>query len=399
MIEDFDREIDALLRRTAQGERASANSRFRIPDSKSPHLDADEIVAYAENALPEKLKLNFTAHFADCRRCRAILSNVAALDSETPAEIVRAKKTKSAATAPIAWYRRLFAAPNPAYALGALLLIFVGLAVFIFTKNAAPNAEISQAREAPVNMSGGGGVSSDGETPEIETGASSNAMMMSNRAVSVQSNAAQTNAAMQNSARDGYSSSGSAMSNAGAVAAANKPVDAESEAAKNKSQNDAAVAPTLPPDENRGRGSSFAAPKSGKLEKEETRALENSSNLSDSVSSSATAAKPAAPKTDQPPAKSSETINRSADAMLKSPAKKSARTVETENAETRIVGGKTFRRGGNIWYDTTYGGQSATGVSRGSSEFKKLDAGLRSIADAFGGTIVVVFNGKAYRIQ
>jgi hypothetical protein len=37
-------------------------------------------------------------------------------------------------------------------------------------------------------------------------------------------------------------------------------------------------------------------------------------------------------------------------------------------------------------------------VRRGSHEFKKLDSGLRSIANELYGTVVIVWKGKAYRI-
>jgi hypothetical protein len=67
--------------------------------------------------------------------------------------------------------------------------------------------------------------------------------------------------------------------------------------------------------------------------------------------------------------------------------------------EAISVGGKTFKRENNVWYDSTYRGQATTNVARGTNEYKKLDAGLRGIAENLGGTIVVVWKQKAYRIQ
>ena len=66
---------------------------------------------------------------------------------------------------------------------------------------------------------------------------------------------------------------------------------------------------------------------------------------------------------------------------------------------TRIAGGKTFNNRERVWYDTAYTGQATTNVRRGSEEFKKLDSGLRDIANMIGGTVVVVWKTKAYRIQ
>ena len=68
-------------------------------------------------------------------------------------------------------------------------------------------------------------------------------------------------------------------------------------------------------------------------------------------------------------------------------------------AETTNVGGKTFKRANNSWIDSAYRGQATTNVSRGTKEYKKLDSGLRGIAENLGGTVIIVWKEKAYRIQ
>ena len=65
----------------------------------------------------------------------------------------------------------------------------------------------------------------------------------------------------------------------------------------------------------------------------------------------------------------------------------------------RTAGGKKFEMKQGAWYDTSYRGQGTKNVRRGTSEYRALDSGLRSIAESIGGTVVVVWNGKAYRIQ
>jgi hypothetical protein len=65
----------------------------------------------------------------------------------------------------------------------------------------------------------------------------------------------------------------------------------------------------------------------------------------------------------------------------------------------REVNGKSFSRVGSVWYDAAYQGQQTKDVRRGTNEYKKLDSGLRSIADTLGGTVVVVWRDGAYRIQ
>ena len=396
---DFDKEIDALLRQTARtGEAAFADSKFQVPNSKSPHLDADEISAFAENALPEKMKLLFTAHFADCDRCRKILSNVVALNSETQTETARGGEIKLAAPVVIPWYKRLFATPNPAYAMGALVLVFAGLIGFTFLKNTTQTAEVSQIKEKPVNM---GGASSDGETVTTET-ASAPTNSMSNGGSSMMSNAASMSNSMQsNSAmtRDGFSSNAASMSN-GASLSSNAGVNAQS-AVKNKSQTAEPATTPSEPNENLGRSANFAEQKQSLVDKEKTRAPENEDKLTDN--SSVAAPKPA-PKTDAPappPAKSSGMNTRSATTLSADSAqdKKNARRAETENVETRKVGDKNFQRKGGVWYDAAYNGQSTTNVARGTESYRKLDSGLRSIAETLSGTIVVLWKSKAYRIQ
>ena len=42
---------------------------------------------------------------------------------------------------------------------------------------------------------------------------------------------------------------------------------------------------------------------------------------------------------------------------------------------------------------------SVRNVSRESDEYRALDSGIRSIAEQLGGDVLVVWKGKAYRIQ
>ena len=76
-------------------------------------------------------------------------------------------------------------------------------------------------------------------------------------------------------------------------------------------------------------------------------------------------------------------------------------TLETRSnaGETRSVGGKSFNNVGGIWFDSALGKQKQKTVRRGTNDYSKLDAGLRSIADQLGGTVVVLWGGKAYRIE
>jgi hypothetical protein len=71
----------------------------------------------------------------------------------------------------------------------------------------------------------------------------------------------------------------------------------------------------------------------------------------------------------------------------------------SDDSGAKQAGDKRFTHRNGIWYDAAYHGQALKTIRRGSDEFKKLDAGLREIANSMGGTVVVVWKEKAYRIQ
>ena len=122
---EFDKEIDAILRKARGGEVAA---------SFNSHLDADEISAFAENVLPQKMQQNYTVHLADCIRCRTILSNVISLNSAEVQTVSSAVPQEIVAPS-IPWYKRLFAMPNLAYTMGALVLVFGGFLGFLVLQN------------------------------------------------------------------------------------------------------------------------------------------------------------------------------------------------------------------------------------------------------------------------
>ena len=72
-------------------------------------------------------------------------------------------------------------------------------------------------------------------------------------------------------------------------------------------------------------------------------------------------------------------------------------------AETRTVMGRQFTREGDAWVDVAYDAPRATvRLSRGSEQFRALVAdepGIRTIAEQLNGVVIVVWKGRAYRIQ
>ncbi len=380
MTSEFDKEIDALLQQAAKGETAS------IVNLNSAHLDADEISAFVDNALPEKIKQKYTIHLADCSRCRSILSNLIALNSEAETEIVQAVKPEKVVTVVIPWYRKLFAYPNLAFTMGALLLAFTGLVAFVVlqNKNNSPGLEISQISEKTEKSQG---PSFDESLPAPESFSNS---MSSNSSMS-------TNSMMSNAAPNVSNTNFAAvykenkLTNPSAAnlntSAAPKPnVPAVEPPKPELSNNNFALLP------NRSNLQTQAANTNATAKKEQLRKEANQNKEAKTLTDADTA-KPAPNQTaEQLPVNGRNT---GSEALRAARAKEKAQ----ENSEIISFGGKTFKRANNVWTDSAYKGQTTTSISRGTNEYKKLDFGLRSIAENLGGTVVIVWKEKAYRIQ
>ncbi|MDQ3749352.1 MAG: zf-HC2 domain-containing protein [Acidobacteriota bacterium] len=381
---EFDKEIDALLRQTAQGKTAfaAANPKSKIQNPKLLHLGADEISAFAENALPEKTRAVYTTHLADCDRCRKILSNVISLNAESENETVQAEE-KEIVPAPIPWYRKLFVFPNLAYTLGALVLVFSGIAVLTVLQNSnnSRNAEISQVSE---RQSNGKGMSSDGDAMAVES--YSNSMMSSNM---MMSNSASMNSASNSAANFSTLPSAPVMtanSNAPAQRESDKDLKRESKAAApQKEPADSAktdvpvitVAPPSPKENNY----------SAENEAQKQQPAQNSIPPNQTIIAPDSRNIQSLPKL----TKRAESKNKKLE--------ESKNDAQEKSIETTSVGGKNFKRTNNAWYDSAYREQPTINITRGTKEYKKLDSGLRGIAENLGGTVVVVWKEKAYRIQ
>ncbi len=120
MKPEFDKEMDSLLR--AHARRGGAHAA-----TADAHLDADELSAYAERALPESARARYSAHLADCDGCRAqvvLLARAAGV-----AERMAERGAVTVATQAPSWRARLAALFAPGawrYALPVIALLLVG---------------------------------------------------------------------------------------------------------------------------------------------------------------------------------------------------------------------------------------------------------------------------------
>lgn len=381
---EFDKEIDILLRQARKGETV-----FTATIPQSAHLDADEISAFAENALPEKAKQVYTTHLADCDSCRKSLSDLILLNAEN--EIALSPENVVVALPPtIPWYRKLFALPNLAYTLGALIVLFGGIVGFTVLRNLtnSQNAEVAQINEKP-QISRQTPSESAAETSESNISANSNTVVKSNTATVYQSN----------------SMISDAPKNSNMSVAPNKPVpsSAKLKKAEPSRENDLAAV--------NKQGESFAP---GEAKTERNNEAPTSNNLTaagltarkkpaeDESSNDKNATKPETSinrrQISELPVNGRQTGELQSSPAAKSDLKKAKNSDATGNAAT-IVGSKTFNRKSSVWYDANYNQQSTINITRGTEKYKKLDKELRTIVENLGGTVVIVWKDKAYRIQ
>lgn len=393
---DFDKEIDTLLRK------AQRDGPVLIGDfASSSHLDADELSAFAENAMPENSRALYTAHVADCDRCRKILSSLLMMNAET-APAAASPSVITIAERSIPWYKRLLLFPNLGYVMGGLVLIFAGFLGFtvIQKSGVVEDAMVSQSVESASTQ---GGPNFQDE-PSYTTDATHSANTTSaNSAANVTIGA--PSAAGSNMNTSASTETRSAAENApiaGARAGENFVLDGvapSTEVTVTAAPPAAATQPTRPKD----------ARERDDFAKEKSEDKASGGLLMQESAKSDLALKPQSPgSVNQSQAQSGPMRNNESqynrqlenlDARARAAAKKSVKRDEESPSGRRTVGGKTFEGKQGVWYDTTFQGRPTINVRRGTDEFNKLDSGLRSIANSLSGTVVIVWGAKAYRIQ
>jgi len=389
---DFDKEINALLRQAAR------SGEF-VSTIEQNHLDADEISAFAENALPEKTRNVYTKHFAECDRCRKILANTILLNTEAETE-----SASSAVAAPISevvaakipWYRKMFLMPNLAYTMGGLVLVFGGMLGFLALQNLNKNgiSDVSQIQQNETARSSGPNASDNGISYNSNSAASNANTTASNSATTTTNSSSNSMASVSNSA----------MSNTQTFPP-DKPLIQPSmpaEIADESQKQD----PAKPTDD------VMSAKKSeSKDAKEEEFSDKNKSAeaRNDEVAKATTdsaAAPPPAPKS-MPP-QPSITMRRAENLPQTAPnEKKRDRAALGATNNSRQIGGKIFNRVGGVWIDSAYNKTDSSNMAlppartirRGSSEYQKLDKQVRIIAESLDGAVIVVWRSGAYRIQ
>ena len=376
---DFDKEIDALLRK-------GLNGRSPTGDALAPHLDADELSAFAENVLPAKTRAFHMAHIADCDRCRRILSNLVMLNAGTESEILESVAAAPAVVSvPEPWYRRLMLFPNLAYVMGGLVLVFGGLFAFSVLQSgdyerAASDEQITQ--EAPAAR---------GPMASSEPDYSSMANTSANAANTAANVSSHSLASVSNSANK--TAAGSLTnSNASGLAAPSVTAKEELDGRVNVPY-EADVSRVSPPSPPPAAITQAAPVPATKDDSAATRAL------GDSEAEEKKKRTEADTRLRQSPRRDSGGVAKATPGPEMNRQVYPNQSSNTFELPTRTINGKAFSRRNNVWYDDSYKGQTTTNVRRNTDDYRKLDRGLRTIAESLDGVVVVVWTGKVYRIQ
>lgn len=366
---EFDKEIDALLRKAGKSGEAAAP----VLDS---HLDADEISMFAENAAPEAARSRMIVHFADCDRCRTILSNVVALNLENPVaeqteSVVPLKNEVEGPSSLAGW----FSTRNLAFGFGALALVFAGFMGFAVIRNMTSGpTELAQADQKESNAAA--------KVTEAASNTTAGAPVMA------ESESANTNS--EQLVAD------PASPEAPLAIAKNNAITGKDVARRQETDNDGFSGARS----DLGRMRDSADKRTVSEVREET--------MDDSMAAEGKRAARQSQPAPPPPAKPSASVLTTRGAVEKKKEDERAVSADEEVAadavapadqNKRQVSGRTFNKRNGIWYDSSYRNEPTTNVRRGTSNYRSLDAGVRSIADQLPGTIVVVWKTKAYKIQ
>ena len=385
---EFDNEIDALLRKARDGRGVL------VGDTMKLHLDADEISAFAENAVPNAAKLAYVAHFADCDGCRRTLSSIILLNSEAGTETAPAVAAPSASALPAPWYRKLFLFPNLAYVMGSLVILFGGfLAVSILLSPGEKDVssdylQISQEEPAASGPNAGSEVMSYNTNSSVANSTNSTANTMKANSAGSASNLADTRTPLNTAKPTPESAASTDVASAptangfvldGVATTAAPPAPAKDQPVILADKNDVGKTEaqrSLPPKESERqmlelKGRRVMPPAAGgpsKKMKAVRREEQNESTITDS------------------------SVMNESDSRANSSATSLA-------AGRKQVSGRSFELKQGVWYDSAYRGQATINIRRGSDDFKKLNSVLRSIGESLNGTVIVVWNERAYRIQ
>ena len=385
-------EIDLLLRGLARREGSRS---IALEDHSAEHLDADELNSYAEQTLPAAARARYTSHLAECASCRKIVSELTASSGTRAREQSVSENTSAGLWQKL---RALLAPGTLRYAVPALALIaFVAVGLVVLRNQTRPEF-VASTQPAVAQREAGIETKPAESTVESSTSAATNDRAQfddfQKNAGKPKGDLAKTGERTETSKTATTTDSLSDADNKDAsLAKAARPVAQPSYAPE-----PAAAPPpkSLPSDtESRTEVAAREKKEADKTKEEPAREQEGARARRDDSQNEVAAAPTGRFGVGQSQAKT-----RTPDAK---PGSVAGVKGNDEEADTRTVSGRRFRRQGGVWIDTAFQSSSATTLlTRGSEQFRALVAdepGIRAIAAQLPGEVVVVWKGRAYRIR
>ncbi len=416
-----DAQIDLLIRQFGA----------RVPASTDggAHLDADELNAFAEGALPPAARARYVSHLAECDRCRRLVSDLA-IASGAMVHVAEAPAEKRESTGLWATISGWFSLPGLRYAAFAAVLVIVAGVAFVGLRRRAEQpsnlvAKNEGQQQQPVSAvkEGDGaigglnrqekvvpsqppagsqtpsapppGVITTDQLPKVETAKNPEATTLEApkeiaKAEMEPMKKAEARAPFQSlpsyaPAPPGESQSGgraqtqTQTQTGSAQALGGLKTQQQADKSQSEDRDREAAKDARLDDASRQRGNDAVLAQRREADEKQkggpSRNMDNS-NL----------------------AMSNRNMN---ETRSEAPRKSDGGAAAGEEApQTRSAGGRKFVRQGSRWVDQKFkSSMSLTNVSRGSDEFAGLDSGLRSIAQQLGGDVIVVWKGKAYLIK
>jgi hypothetical protein len=451
MREGFDREVDSLLRRAARAPAAGVGAGGPRASAAGAHLDADELAAFAEGALPEAARTSAVSHLADCAECRTHavgLTRAAGVEAELEKRAAATAAASSSSTAResrrerTGWLASLFAPRTLRYVAPVLALCLVAAVSFVALRSRRDGGLVAQrespnaASHAPVTTGQANSQPSPESTLSSATtaNANANANTSSNTAGEVARDAGAADKPAPSQKKDvaeGEAPDGSAAPSQPESKAADAdlapPPPPPAPAKEGASAGGAATAPS---EITKSTAENLPTPKKGENTKAgppppvqtndevvsnekaqqrvaqqrgyETQTPDGSRSNRSAANSVSGGLANAAPRDDR----DSRARRESPPASKRGRAGQDAPTEDERGAsseESRSVAGHRFRREGGAWVDVNYkSSMASTGVRRGTDAYRALVADIPEVgrvAEQLGGEVVVVVRGRSYRIR
>jgi len=406
-----EKEMDLLLR--AMGRRVAASpSPVNTGGSENPsseHLDADALIAFAENALPVKAHSRYLEHLADCRRCRSILIGLSA-NSEIEPEKTEVKLTAKSS----ALIERIMAVLRmPAFQYGlpvAAVLVLVSAALFTTMRmNKQSLVAVSQRAPEPATKS----IQEDSNPESKVTNHGVAVGNTNNREQRLQPEAGQPEPKPNSTGiAEETKHAARAQDDEKTVAQAKDTDSVDRLSEKNKQEGEDKLegySSSAPISVTRSapQGPPPPAAKAAEPEQRRDKELDDVSR----VDQPADHAKKADTKKPGLAKLGTLTVN-GEPARRKEPSESenergaatgSAGGALSSGEAVRTVGGKRFRKEDGGWVDTSFSSSaSAINIRRGSEQYRALladEPGLRVFAEQLAGPVIVVWKGHAYRFH